>query len=86
MPDDESAVSPASCGPFASSAPGEPSVYQFRIELREVKPIVWRRVHVLSDMMIVDFHALVRCAMGWDDLHLQWFRIHGRAYRSDSYL
>jgi hypothetical protein len=79
-------VSPASCGPFASSAPGEPSVYQFRIELREVKPIVWRRVHVLSDMMLVDLHALVRCAMGWDDRHLQWFRIHGRDYRSDSYL
>jgi hypothetical protein len=86
MPDDESAVSSPSCGPFASSASGEPLVFQFRIELREVKPIVWRRVHVLNDMTLADLHALVRYAMGWDDLHLQWFRIHGRGYRSDSHL
>jgi hypothetical protein len=88
MLDDETSVSPASCGPPSSSSLGEPpiSVYQFRIELREVKPIVWRRVLIPSDMTLANLHVLVQYAMGWDDLHLHRFRIHGRDYGSNSHL
>ena len=88
MLDDETSVSPTSRGWFTANSPGEPpvSVYQFRIELREVKPVVWRRVHILSDMTLADLHVLVQCAMGWDDLHLHRFRVHGRDYGSDSHL
>jgi hypothetical protein len=88
MLDDETSGSPASRGWLTANSPGEPpvSVYQFRIELREVKPVVWRRVHILSDMTLADLHVLVQCAMGWDDLHRHRFRIHGRDYGSDSHL
>jgi hypothetical protein len=88
MPDDEDSVSLASCGPPDAGAPGglPVSVYQFRIELREIKPVIWRRVQILSDMALADLHALVQCAMGWEDVHLHRFRIHGREYGSDSLL
>jgi Plasmid pRiA4b ORF-3-like protein len=55
-------------------------VYQLNIVLREAEPTVWRRVRVRSDTSIAPLHQVVQVAMGWEDAHLDTFRIHGRDY------
>lgn len=55
-------------------------VYQLNIVLREVEPTVWQRVLVRSGTSIALLHHVVQVAMGWEDVHLHKFRIHGRDY------
>jgi len=56
------------------------AIYQLRVALRDVSPLVWRCVLVRSDTTIAQLHAVLQIAMGWEDVHLQQFRIHGKAY------
>jgi Plasmid pRiA4b ORF-3-like protein len=58
----------------------EPVVYQLRVVLRGVSPLIWRRLLVRSDSTIVDLHATLQVALGWSDEHLNRFVIHGREY------
>jgi hypothetical protein len=57
-----------------------PVVYQLRIVLRGVSPLIWRRVLVRSDSSMADLHATFQRALGWSDEHLNRFLIHGREY------
>lgn len=54
--------------------------YQFRVYLREISPMIWRRLLVRSDSTIADLHYALQIAMGWDDYHLNQFLIHGKRY------
>jgi len=58
----------------------EPVVYQLRVVLRGVSPLIWRRLLVRSDSTIADLHATFQLALGWSDEHLNRFVIHGREY------
>src|SRR5207249_1732942 len=51
----------------------EPVVYQLRIVLRGVSPLIWRRLLVRSDSTIADLHATFQLALGWSDEHLNRF-------------
>ena len=42
--------------------------------------MVWRRLLVHSDSTIVDLHYTIQTAMGWSDVHLNRFRIHGQDF------
>ena len=57
-----------------------PVVYQLRIFLRGISPMVWRRILVRSDSSIADLHYTLQISMGWTDSHLHRFRIHGQEY------
>jgi hypothetical protein len=41
----------------------EPVVYQLRVVLRGVSPLIWRRLLVRSDSTIADLHATF--SLGW---------------------
>ncbi len=58
------------------------SIYQLRLVLRHVTPLVWRRVLVCSDTTIAQLHRVIQVTMGWEDFHLHRFRIHGKDYAS----
>jgi Plasmid pRiA4b ORF-3-like protein len=58
----------------------EPVVYQLRVVLRGVSPLIWRRLLVRSDSTIADLHASLQLVFGWSDEHLNRFAIHGREY------
>src|SRR6266700_6093036 len=58
----------------------EPVVYQLRVVLRGVSPLIWRRLLVRSDSTIADLHASLQRVLGWSDEHLNRFVIHGREY------
>jgi Plasmid pRiA4b ORF-3-like protein len=58
----------------------EPVVYQLRVVLGGVSPLIWRRLLVRSDSTIADLHASLQLVLGWSDEHLNRFAIHGREY------
>jgi hypothetical protein len=60
--------------------PPAASVYQLRVVLRAVSPLIWRRVLVRGDTTLADLHAVLQVAFGWSDIHLHRFKIHGREY------
>ena len=55
-------------------------VYQLHITLRGISPLIWRRVLVTSEHTIADLHYTLQILMGWSDLHLNCFVIHGKEY------
>jgi hypothetical protein len=55
-------------------------VYQLKVSLRGISPLVWRRLLVRADTTIAQLHAILQIAMGWEDEHLHRFHIHGRDY------
>ncbi len=51
-----------------------PPFLQLRIELNQVRPVIWRRILVWSDTSLDELHLIVQGAMGWEDRHLHHFR------------
>ena len=58
----------------------EPVVYQLKVVLQGISPMIWRRLLVKSDSTIEDLHYILQIAMGWEDIHLHYFTIHGQQY------
>ena len=58
----------------------EPVIYQLKVVLLGISPMIWRRLLVKSDSMIADLHYILQIAMGWEDIHLHHFIIHGKQY------
>jgi len=56
------------------------SVYRLRVVLREVGPLIWRRLLVRSDTSIAELHVILQTLLSWNNTHLHPFRIHGKAY------
>ena len=50
-------------------------IFQFRINLLETDPQVWRRIQVGADATFWDLHVAIQDAMGWLDYHLHDFTV-----------
>jgi len=50
-------------------------VYQFKVSLKDIIPIIWRRIQVPEKYTFWDLHVAIQDAMGWLDYHLHEFRI-----------
>lgn len=48
-------------------------ILQFKIQLANVKPAVWRRVAVPSNFSFDKFHWVIQAAFGWHGYHLYQF-------------
>lgn len=59
---------------------GAVQIYQIKITLKGLKPVIWRRVHVRSDITLAKLHEVIQIAMGWTDSHLHVFVIGGERY------
>jgi hypothetical protein len=55
-------------------------IYQLKVWLQGISPLVWRRLLVRSDSTIADLHYTIQIAMGWSDVHLNRFHIHGQDF------
>jgi hypothetical protein len=56
------------------------SIYQLKVSLIGISPMIWRRLLVHSDSTIADLHYTLQIAMGWSDVHLNRFHIHGQDF------
>jgi len=50
-------------------------VYQFKISLKYITPLIWRRIQVPENYSFWDFHVAIQDAMGWKDCHLHAFNL-----------
>ena len=57
-----------------------PPVYQLRVVLRGISPLIWRRLLVADDTSIAGLHDVLQMAFGWSGDHLHCFKVHGREY------
>ena len=67
-------------GGMAVKAAPEVQIFQLRMVLRGISPLIWRRLLVRSDSTVAQLHEALQVAFGWDDVHLNRFEIRGREY------
>src|ERR1700680_3212957 len=54
------------------------AIYQLRVVLCGVSPLVWRRLLVVSETSLGELHEMLQSAFGWSGEHLHRFLIHWR--------
>ncbi|MHB9035016.1 MAG: plasmid pRiA4b ORF-3 family protein [Armatimonadota bacterium] len=57
-----------------------PKIYQLKISLNYIKPEIWRRFLVRSDISLVKLHNVIQGIMGWENCHLYHFEVCGVEY------
>jgi hypothetical protein len=50
-------------------------IYQFKISLNDIVPLIWRRIQVPENYSFWDLHVAIQDSMGWLDCHLHGFDI-----------
>src|SRR5215475_4788824 len=55
--------------------PPSPKPVALRIELMEVKPLIWRRVLVPNSWTLASLHHYLQWVMGWTDSHAHEFEV-----------
>lgn len=60
-------------------------LYQLRVVIRDVSPLVWRRLLISSETSLAQLHEILLLAFAWSGEHLHLFRIHGRDYGVSQY-
>jgi hypothetical protein len=50
-------------------------IFQFKITLQDIQPVIWRRIQVPENDTFWDLHVAIQDAMGWQDCHLHQFDI-----------
>ena len=55
-------------------------VYQLKITMQGISPMVWRRLKVAGNTNMGGLHTIFQLAMGWKDYHLHAFRIYAKEY------
>jgi len=48
-------------------------VYQLKITLQEIEPLIWRRHQVRRQVRLGRLHRMIQAAMGWTNSHLHEF-------------
>jgi len=54
---------------------GDLHAYRIKVTLRGVRPPVWRRLIIPSDLELAELHRVLQTAMGWSDRHPHRFRV-----------
>jgi Plasmid pRiA4b ORF-3-like protein len=55
-------------------------VYQLRIELQHIRPLIWRRILVPDTIKLAKLDRIVQAAMGWTNSHLHDWHIEQRRF------
>lgn len=48
-------------------------IYQFKVRLKNISPMIWRRFLIQSNNTLKDLHYVIQILMGWTDYHLNEF-------------
>jgi hypothetical protein len=56
------------------------AIYQLRMVLTGISPIIWRRLLVSSQTTIAQLHQYIQVSFDWSGEHWYRFRVHGKDY------
>jgi hypothetical protein len=60
---------------------GKPrTISQLKVTLQGIRPPVWRRILVQSDVTLAQLHIILQMVLGWTDSHLHQFVANGLSY------
>jgi hypothetical protein len=59
---------------------GPRAMYQLKVTLSDIRPPIWRRLEVRSDLTLARLHDAIQDAMGWTDSHLHQFECEGELF------
>jgi len=71
---------PASPKKIRRISQSSPSHYTLHVSLLDIKPAIWRRIHVDGRVRLDAMHHILQAAMGWSDSHLHEFEIRDKHY------
>ena len=54
--------------------------YVLQVQLQDIRPAIWRRIHVADTTTLMQLHTIVQAAMGWEDRHAWAFDIAGQCF------
>lgn len=52
----------------------EGKIYQLKIELLGLKPLIWRRIKINGNTNFGELHEVIQIVMGWENDHLFEFK------------
>jgi len=55
-------------------------VLTLKVALKGSKPLIWRRLQILSDATLGDLHEAIQCVMPWYNCHLHEFLVGDKHY------
>ena len=55
-------------------------IYQLRVVIRGIFPLIWRRLKLRSDSPLATLHYALQAAFDWQDYHIHRFVIRGEEY------
>jgi len=58
-------------------------IYQLRIVLRGISPLIWRRLLVASETTLGHLHLMLQILFEWSNGHLHHFHIFSQDYGSN---
>jgi len=51
------------------------NIYQIKVTLRHINPLIWRRTQVVGDTRLGQLHHILQIVMGWTNSHMHGFRV-----------
>jgi hypothetical protein len=66
--------------PVPLAVPPADHLIRLTVTLRDVEPVIWRRLQVPDSLTLRELHEVLQTAMGWLDYHLHLFDIDGVVY------
>src|SRR5262249_22174719 len=57
-----------------------PVIYQLKLTLRGISPLIWRRLFVRAETSVAELHHILQLTTGWTNSHLHRFLSHGKEY------
>jgi len=60
--------------------PNDIQIYQFKLYLKDISPMIWRRFLIKNESTLKDLHYVIQILMGWTDYHLNEFMIKRHRY------
>ena len=58
----------------------EIQIYELKLEMLEVEPLIWRRLLVRGSITLAQLHEVIQTAMGWTNSHLHEFIVGEHSY------